>query len=242
MAEGLAEKIQDDNTKCTVLKLLRLCANDGQIPLIAAQLGNATVRPYAIMTLASIGTPAASKALVDAAAKADTAVAFEYVSSFAMLKPATAVPVLLRIIDHVTPYQRVAVMNALAEIGNPDIADKLFDVLAKAKGTERDGAIAAIAKLAQTIKNKEAAIKLAARFHEAAPCEASLATLLDVQGIARALPTFTAAVVSDDFFLRNAALLLLDSSPCICFFKAQKPAKNRIFEDICKNALVFFLF
>ena len=36
-------------------------------------------------------------------------------------------------------------MNALAEIGNPIVADKLFDVLAKAKGTERDGAVAAIA-------------------------------------------------------------------------------------------------
>ena len=130
MADGLMEKVQDDNAKCTVLKLLRLCANDGQIPAVAAQLGNSTVRPYAIMTLTSIGTPAAAKALVDAATKADNAVAFEYVSAFARLKPATATPVLLRIIDQVTPYQRVAVMNALAEIGNPIVADKLFDVLA----------------------------------------------------------------------------------------------------------------
>ena len=45
LADGLAEKVQDDNAKCTVLKLLRLCANDGQIPAVAAQLGNSTVRP-----------------------------------------------------------------------------------------------------------------------------------------------------------------------------------------------------
>ena len=213
MADGLAEKVQDDNAKCTVLKLLRLCANDGQIPAVAAQLGNSTVRPYAIMTLTSIGTPAAAKALIDAATKADNAVAFEYVSAFARLKPATATPVLLRIIDQVTPYQRVAVMNALAEIGNPIVADKLFDVLAKAKGTERDGAVAAIAKLARNIQNKEAAIKLAKRFHDTAPSETSLATLLDVQGIARAIPAITAAVASDDFVLRNAALHLLDAYP-----------------------------
>ena len=213
MADGLMEKVQDDNAKCTVLKLLRLCANDGQIPAVAAQLGNSTVRPYAIMTLTSIGTPAAAKALVDAATKADNAVAFEYVSAFARLKPATATPVLLRIIDQVTPYQRVAVMNALAEIGNPIVADKLFDVLAKAKGTERDGAVAAIAKLARNIQNKEAAIKLAKRFHDTAPSETSLATLLDVQGIARAIPAITAAVASDDFVLRNAALHLLDAYP-----------------------------
>ena len=213
MADGLMEKVQDDNAKCTVLKLLRLCANDGQIPAVAAQLGNSTVRPYAIMTLTSIGTPAAAKALVDAATKADNAVAFEYVSAFARLKPATATPVLLRIIDQVTPYQRVAVMNALAEIGNPIVADKLFDVLAKAKGTERDGAVASIAKLARNIQNKEAAIKLAKRFHDTAPSETSLATLLDVQGIARAIPAITAAVASDDFVLRNAALHLLDAYP-----------------------------
>ena len=213
MADGLAEKVQDDNAKCTVLKLLRLCANDGQIPAVAAQLGNSTVRPYAIMTLTSIGTPAAAKALVDAATKADNAVAFEYVSAFARLKPATATPVLLRIIDQVTPYQRIAVMNALAEIGNPIVADNLFDVLAKAKGTERDGAVAAIAKLARNIQNKEAAIKLAKRFHDTAPSETSLATLLDVQGIARTIPAITAAVASDDFVLRNTALHLLDAYP-----------------------------
>ena len=213
LADGLAEKVQDDNAKCTVLKLLRLCANDGQIPAVAAQLGNSTVRPYAIMTLTSIGTPAAAKALVDAATKADTAVAFEYVSAFARLKPATATPVLLRIIDQVTPYQRVAVMNALAEIGNPIVVDKLFDVFAKAKGTERDGTVATIAKLARNIQNKEAAIKLAKRFHDTAPSETSLATLLDVQGIARAIPAITAAVASDDFVLRNAALHLLDAYP-----------------------------
>ena len=213
MADGLRGKIQDDNAKCTILKLLCLCASDSQIPAITAQLDNALVRPYAIMTLTSIGTPLATKTLVDAASKAEPAIAMEYVSAFTALKSSTATPVLLKLFDAATPYQRVAVMNALAETGDATVADKFFDVLAKAKGTEQDGARAAIARLIRRLDNKTTAAQIARRLHEIAPSEVSLSALIDSQGLTDSLPKLIAAIASDNKLLRNAALNLLDAYP-----------------------------
>ena len=240
LADGLAEKIQDDNAKCTVLKLLRLCANDAQIPMIAAQLGNSTVRPYAIMTLASIGTTAAEKALVEAATKAETAVAFEYVSAFAKLRTPAATPVLLKLLDAVTPYQRVAVMNALAETGDATVADKLFDIFAKTKGTEQDGALAAIAKLVRRLDDKMAAARIARRLHEAAPSPTSLATLLDSQGLNASLPIVSAAVVSEDSILRNAALNLLDEYQENGADKSLLMIADKASPEVCADIIAFF--
>ena len=240
LADGLAEKIQDDNAKCTVLKLLRLCANDAQIPMIAAQLGNSTVRPYAIMTLASIGTTAAEKALVDAATKAETAVAFEYVSAFAKLRTPAATPVLLKLLDAVTPYQRVAIMNALAETGAPEVADKLFNIFTKAKGTEQDGALAAIAKLVLRLDDKTAAARIARRLHEAAPSPTSLAAILDSQGLNASLPIISAAVVSEDSILRNAALNLLDEYQENGADKSLLMIADKASPEVCADIIAFF--
>ena len=240
LADGLAEKIQDDNAKCTVLKLLRLCANDAQIPMIAAQLGNSIVRPYAIMTLTSIGSTAAEKALVEAATKADVAVAFEYVSAFAKLKTPAATPVLLKMLDTVTPYQRVAVMNALAETGDATVADKLFDVFTKAKGTEQDGALAAIAKLVRRLDDKTAAARIARRLHEAAPSPTSLAALIDSQGLNASLPIISAAVASEDSILRNAALNLLDEYQENGADKSLLMIADKASPEVCADIIAFF--
>ena len=240
LADGLAEKIQDDNAKCTVLKLLRLCANDAQIPMIAAQLGNSIVRPYAIMTLTSIGSTAAEKALVEAATKADATVAFEYVSAFAKLKTPAATPVLLKLLDTVTPYQRVAVMNALAETGDATVADKLFDVFTKAKGTEQDGALAAIAKLVRRLDDKTAAARIARRLHEAAPSPTSLTALIDSQGLNASLPIISAAVASEDSILRNAALNLLDEYQENGADKSLLMIADKASPEVCADIIAFF--
>lgn len=199
----------DDVSRAVVVKLLQLCGGDAEVRVLAKQLSNARVRDYAIMALTQIGTPSARNALLETAKASETAVAMEYVSAFAKLREAEAGELLMTLWGAVKPYQRVAVMNALAEIGHEAAGEGMLAALKAESLVERTSAQGSLSKLVPAMKNREKALELARRFHEAAQTETSLTTLMDCQGVEATLDMLMQEVTSGDLVRREAVLRLL---------------------------------
>ena len=121
LATALAEalpKAADQHARIALLDALRLCAKDESVPALAAVLGDETLSAYGVRALGNIGSPAATKALLDALGKLTGAAQANVAVGLGERRVAAAAGPLLPLATSPDAKVRAAALFALAEIGD----------------------------------------------------------------------------------------------------------------------------
>jgi HEAT repeat protein len=199
--------------KNLVLQLLRLLARDEAVAPAAACLADDACNDYAVRLLATIGTPAATDALLKALPAAKGRSQANLARALGEAKVKAAVPALLPLAasdDHVI---KEAALYALAEIGDPAAKPALAAAAAATNKIDRGVGTALYLRLLTNGRDAAAVRELlAARAAEPATAADCLASLVAIDAAA-AVPDLMAALDSPDLKTWQAAVALTAKVP-----------------------------
>jgi HEAT repeat protein len=131
------EAHKNAEAKVFLISQIQWVAKDEAVPAMAACLADPDLADPAARTLVTIGGAQAEKALLTALTKMPGAAPLPVIQALGSLRSRSAVPELLALTKSADPQMREAVLNALAEIGDPSARSVLEMIPLTLSGVDR---------------------------------------------------------------------------------------------------------
>ncbi|MFA0762022.1 MAG: hypothetical protein HZLCBSQH_002135 [Candidatus Fervidibacterota bacterium] len=189
------------------LQTLSICATDDAVPSLATLLSDESLRSDALATLKQIGSPAAAKAVANAAVNAKGAWLRDLLATLGEVRRPEGVPILLTMLKSGDPETKAVAAMALGRIGDAKAVAALADAVRQGVPTAFDALVRTGDLLLQRGQVSlaadafERALQLAKDEHQR--CAALLG--LGKTGTAKALPLLVSALDAPELTVRQAA-------------------------------------
>lgn len=189
------------------LQTLSICATDDAVPSLATLLSDESLRSDALATLKQIGSPAAAKAVANAAVNAKGAWLRDLLATLGEMRRPEGVPILLTMLKSGDPETKAVAAMALGRIGDAKAVAALADAVRQGVPTAFDALVRTGDLLLQRGQVSlaadafERALQLAKDEHQR--CAALLG--LGKTGTAKALPLLVSALDAPELTVRQAA-------------------------------------
>jgi len=189
------------------LQTLSICATDDAVPSLATLLSDESLRSDALATLKQIGSPAAAKAVANAAVNAKGAWLRDLLATLGEMRRPEGGPILLTMLKSGDPETKAVAAMALGRIGDAKAVAALADAVRQGVPTAFDALVRTGDLLLQRGQVSlaadafERALQLAKDEHQR--CAALLG--LGKTGTAKALPLLVSALDAPELTVRQAA-------------------------------------
>lgn len=254
-AKGLLEalqKVKDPNNKAYILEVLKYCAKNESVAVVAESLNDDYLAEKAARVLTAIGTKEAAAALNKAlASNVNEKVASSIVTALGDLKSAEAEDSIIALLDKFSNSQNFAFtgMTALSKIAGPKSYDVFYNrAKAVGFGFDRSNAAGLTVDYANALNNKgngALANKLASQLYKEANAEAGIgAKVAALELMYRINPkgqhkNLLNLAKGDNAILRTAALGLLGTKASASDIKKIASSIAKLSPEAQESVLVF---